>query len=376
MTLLTQLDAIDTSRQRWSRPGELWPQGPVSTRAATPTALADVLGHVEAVEASLTEDPAQIHRLLRRLHVSRFVRWPAGKRRGTRLDALLAGDNALCPLTWRDEPPLLAASTVDALHSATLLLPTASTAWNVPVDLGAVFTATDVTFGGGTDLGITAEYTTGVTLDGIATWVGDLTAWFLAWYAQLPAPGSPPWTETQSLTALDTLWPAELPLELMLGSLDGTVLAAYYYATVTGVAGSTLPLADLMAAYYGIEPVTSLPHVSQRFSRFVAGATPVIPHQGSDDPVTLDPQALYVVQGYITRLAAFFLFHAQRDKPFGQSILRPAWLPLEPLAAVATRVEAQSAMIRTIATRFIDLLQTGLDGGAPPAAWPRRPVDP
>lgn len=376
MTLQTHLDAIDTSRQQWSRPGEHWPQGPVVARASSPETLPNYLAALQALETSLAEEPETIHRQLRRTYDSGWVREPYGKRRGQRLDALLAGNNALYPLTWRDEPPVLTAATVDALYRATTLLPAASNAWNVPVDLGALYTATDTAFSGGTDLGITAEYTTDVTLDGLLTWVGDLTGWFLAWFAQLPAPGEPPWTDTQGVAALAALWPVELPLELMLGSLDGTILAGHYYATVTGEARTMLPLSTLLAAYYGAAPVTGLPHVSQRFARFIAAAAPVIPHQGTGDQITLDSQALYAVQGYLTRLAAFFLFHAQRDKPFGQSILRPAWLPLEPLAAVGARVEGQSAMIRTIATRFIDLLQTGLGGGAPPAAWPRRPALP
>lgn len=376
MTLQTHLDAIDTSRQHWTRSGEHWPQGPVGARASSPTPLPAYLTALQALETSLVAEPETIHRHLRRLHYSAFVREAFGKRRGMHLDALLAGNNALFPLTWSDEPPALAAETVDALHSAVLLQPAAATAWNVPVDLGAVFAATDVAFDGATDLGITAEYTTEVMLDGLVTWAGNLTGWFLAWYAQLPPPGSPSWTETQAAAALDALWATELPLELILGSLDGTILADYYYATVTGAEPTMLPLSTLLAAYYGAAPVTDLPHVSQRFAQFIAAAAPVIPHQGTGGQVTLDSQALYAVQGYITRLAAFFLFHSQRDKPFGQSILRPAWLPLEPLAAVAARVEAQAGMIRTIATQFIDLLEAGLAGDAPPAAWPRRPAAP
>lgn len=376
MTLQTHLDAIDTSRQHWTRPGEHWPQGPAVARASSPTTLSDYRVALQALETSLVEEPETIHHQLRRVHYSAFVREPYGKRRGLRLDALLSGNKALYPLAWRDEPPLLGAATVDALYQAAALRPTATNAWNVPVDLGALFTATDAAFSGGTDLGTTAEYTTAVTLDGLLTWAGDLTGWFLAWYAQLPPPGSPPWTDTQALAALDALWATELPLELILGSLDGTILAGHYYATVTGAEPAMLPLSTLLAAYYGDAPVTGLPHVSQRFARFIGAAAPVIPHHGTGDQTTLDPAALYAVQGYVTRLAAFFLFHAQRDKPFGQSILRPAWLPLEPLAAVATRVEAQSAIVRTIAGRFIDLLRAGLDGEPPPTAWPQRSPGP
>jgi hypothetical protein len=368
-SLTTSLDHLDSARQRWSRIGEHWPQGPVGQRATTPVGLGDYLVLVRELEA--VADPEGVHRQLRRLHYSRHVRWPQGRRRGVRLDALIAGDAREVPLVWASGSPGVGRATLDRLSAAGYLNP--ATSPQVPVDLGAVFTATDAAFSGGSDLGFIATRSTGVPTEGIATWVGDLAAWFLTCYGrgQRAAHSGQPWSKDDAVGQLADARRAEAPLEVMLGSIDGQILANYYEAAVSGSYDSAPKAADTLDRYYGaVIPTDAHPHVSQRFATFVQRAAPPIPHDNSGGHLVLASTATDAIRRHVADLAAFLLYQGRRIRDFGIAVSAdPA--PPGPLAAVTEEIDAQAATIGEIAVAFSDLLRTGLAGSAPLTPWPR-----
>ena len=95
--------------------------------------------------------------------------------------SLAAGEARDYPLTWRPAPRGPGAATLDRLYSINWVDPPAAIAPGGPLHVGGLFTATDAAFAGPSDLGAVAEQATGVAVEGIATWVGDLAVWLLAW---------------------------------------------------------------------------------------------------------------------------------------------------------------------------------------------------
>lgn len=382
MTLSEALAQLGSWREGWSRLGEWWPQGPAVDRSTVPVGLDQFLVPVAELQDSFPDDLAATHRALRRLHYSRHARWTEGYRRGVRLDALISGDSADLPPTWSASPPGPSQQTLDNLGSAAYLTVPPSSTPGAPVDLGAVFSATDAALSGPSDLGSVAELTTGTTSDGITGWAGDLAAWFLEWNArrlEASAKGEG-WTQAQAAEQLTEMQGQKVPLELMLGTLDGQIMAAHYrsylrqavtpeeqhYGTIPDLLdAATLP-ADTLQGYYADSAPADFPHVSSRFPLFVEAATPLIPH--ASDPVSLGPDARETVRESIAGVAAFCLYHGCRDKAFGLATAtfrsRP---PIKPEDAVA-EVEEQGEVIEEISTRFVGLLQAGLDDMEP--AWP------
>ncbi|HVH13580.1 MAG TPA: hypothetical protein VM759_11030, partial [Longimicrobium sp.] len=290
-TIAESLAQMDVSRQRWSRVGELWTQGPVSERSTVPVsadAYATLLG---LALAAGTEDDVRRLRQLRRLYYGPHVRWAEGRRRGVRLDALLSGGEDPELLAWSSRPGELDAATVDALHAAAYLLPALPSA--LPVDTGAVLAGVETVMSGGSDLALAAEYAVGVPADGTAGWTGDLAAWLLEWIrlrAAAEAAGTP-WNDAEAAARLDAVQAERVPLELMLGAMDGRVLGVHLGADVNPL-GTPPEVSAPLGAYYGAAAPEEGPHISTRFASFVAAALPVIPHTGEGTAVALGTDAV------------------------------------------------------------------------------------
>ncbi|HEX2206303.1 MAG TPA: hypothetical protein VHG93_01365, partial [Longimicrobium sp.] len=290
-TIVESLAQMDTSRQRWSRVGELWPQGPVTGRSAQPLALADYVPLLQVAETAGTEDRARRLRALRRLYYGRDVRWAEGRRRGTRLDALLAGAAHDPPLAWSARPGGLNPATVDALHRAGYLLPAPPGA--LPLDTGAVLAGLETAFSGGSDLALGAELAVGVPAEGTAGWAGDLAAWLLEWERLRAAAEAArtPWNDAVAAARLAAVQAERVPLELLLGAMDGRVLGAHLETTVKDDVQAAPTAAATLEAYYGAAVPAEHPHVSTRFAAFVAAARPEIPHTGEGAAVVLSDDA-------------------------------------------------------------------------------------
>lgn len=360
---------MEAARQRWSRPGEHWPQGPVSDRSAQPVALADVAPLVRDVEA-VEIDPARLRRQLRRLYFSGQTRWPEGRRRGARLDELIAGNNSDAPLSWSLRDGGLTPAVLDALHCAAYLAPSSSVA-RYAVDTGAVLAGLDICFAGASDLGLVMEYATGVPLDGTAGWVGDLAAWFLEWNrrrAYAEAEGRP-WSDADARAQLVAVQEERLPLERILGAMDGRVLAAHLEATVTETLDNAPRVSDTLEAYYGLSIPEAHPHVSLRFPLFVQHALPLLPHAREGSVIMLTADALTQVRAHLTQVATFFLFHGRRDAAFVIAVGVPRVRTAATLEAATAEVQTQGAALDEIAGRFLALLQAGL-AGSPIHDWP------
>jgi hypothetical protein len=169
-----------------------------------------------------------------------------------------------------------------------------------------------------------------------------------------------------------------VPLEGLLGSIDGHLLAACYEATVTfevldadaPVDGfpparvqNAIALSSLLAAYYSgtppAAPAIATPSAAHRFRLFVDHAVPAIGNGAGG----LAADAEQRVAAHVRRTGAFFLYHGARS----------GWFPVDPSLSIAdglTRVDAQAAAIQTIARRFVAFLRAGLQTGTPPADWP------
>lgn len=379
-SLADALAQLNFERRGWSRLGERWPQGPVTERATDPVAPQAYVPLVRELEAASSDDFTVPHRRLRRLHYSGHARWPEGARRGVWVDALISGDNADYPLTW-STPPSPTAETVDRLHGAAYLAPPPSLPLTAPVDLGGLFTATDGGLSGASELGLAAAFTTGVLSDGIAGWVGDLASWFLEWNNRRLAAErkGEEWKAEEQLTETQR---QKVPLELMLGSFDGQVLADYYrttlqqavepgnhhYGTVPAILDAAILPAETLEHYYADSMPEDHPHVTRRFALFVQRAVPPIPHTATGDQVSLGPDARETVRGYVSEVAAFFLYHGHRDKAFGAATSVSS-RPLAKPSDIVGEVGSQQEFLETIATRFVELVQAGLGGEEP--TWPR-----
>lgn len=364
------LRQMAAARQRWSRLGEHWPQGPVGQRTTTPAAIGDIVARLRQFETAVT-DPADLHHQLRRLHYSRHVRWPYGRKRGTRLDALLAGPDDE-PVTWSAAPVGPAPALLDWLVAAGRL--TAGPA--EVIDVGGLFTATDAAFAGGSDLGTVAEQVSGVPIEGLATWVGDLACWYLEWRArrQRAAEAGQPWSPQQAEVQFLDVQRAEMPLDLALSSIDGQVLAAYFGGVVRGSLDSVPRASETLERYYASRPPATSDlhlHVGRRFALFVHGAMPTIPYTGQGDQAKPGPDAPQRIQGYLTQAATFFLHHGLRDRSFGASVAAPSGQLPQSKETVAQELASDTGTLAAIAVRFVDLIRVGLQVGRAPEAWPR-----
>lgn len=377
-SVTSALDQIEQALTLWSRPGEHWPQGPIGQQANIPITLADYISRLWELEAAVLDGPPSVHNALRRLHYSRVVRWPHNHQRGIRLDTLLNPNGKKYPLIWSNELPPLSQTTLDALFSAAYLAPPSSASINVPVDLGAIFTATDALFTGGSELAAAAELITGISPKGMVGWAGDLAIWFLRWERrrQEAVKTGQQWNLEQTRQHLGDIQQESAPLELMLGSFDGQALAAYLETAVAGDYDfdATPSIAETLDAYYGESPPAevTLPHISRRFALFVQAAEPPIPHMVFGAGVLLGSNATEVVAAYIISLATFFLYQGQRNKEFGLAVEADRTRPLGSMSEIADEVVAQAETIQIIADQFVELLQTGLYEGQIPVTWPRK----
>jgi hypothetical protein len=316
------------------------------------------------------------------MHYSGHVRWPEGTRRGVRVDALISGDNADYPLTWTSGPPGPTADAVDRLCSAAYLASPSSLSLSVPIDLGGVFTGTEGGLSDASELGLAAAFTTGIPTDGIIGWVGDLASWFLEWNSRrLEAERKgEEWKAEEQLTDTQK---HKAPLELMLGNFDGQVIVDHYrtvlqqaveegdhhYGTVPAILDAAILPAETLERYYADPAPEDYPHVSQRCALFVRHAVPPIPHTATGDQVSLEADAREIVRGYISELSAFFLYHGRRDKVFGRATSTFLSRPPGRLSDAVAEVGSQQETVEGIATRFIELVQAGLEGQEP--TWPR-----
>lgn len=373
-TLLERLQGLETARSAWGRLGESWPRGPVSDRAPAPVSLGDYAGLVRALEAA-TPDSFERHRRLRRLYYSNHVRWTEGRRRGAWLDAMLAGNPADPPPTWSAGPGGLTAQALDRLHAAAYLATPDAVAG--PVDPGGIFTATDAVFSGGSELGLVAQYVTGLPLEGIVTWVGDLTRWFLDWCTRRLAAerAEAAWSAAEGERQLGESQKACAPLELMLADLDGQILADEFASTVRGGFDTAPAVADVLQRYYNLaSPETGPPPDSEarrRFALFVTRARPPIPHIDAGGVVLLSAEATSRVQQYVIGLAAFILHHSRRDSAFAAAVVEGPRRPPGELEEAAEELAPNAAAATAIAGRFVALLQSGLDDGSALRSWPR-----
>ncbi|HVH13748.1 MAG TPA: hypothetical protein VM759_11880, partial [Longimicrobium sp.] len=178
-----------------------------------------------------------------------------------------------------------------------------------------------------------------------------------------------PWNDAEAAAQLDALQAERVPLELMLGAMDGRVLGAHLGADINP-AGTPPEVATPLGAYYASTAPVEGPHVSTRFASFVAAALPVIPHTGEGTAVALGTDAVEVIHAHVVSAAAFLAFQGWRDAGFGAAVGAPP-VPAPPsLERAAALVEAHGAALDTIVSAFVGLLQAGLDGETT-FDWPR-----
>jgi hypothetical protein len=363
--------------ERYGRAGEHWPQGPIGAITTDPLPLADYTTLLREAEQALPSLP-DVARRLRRVGASVHARSGDSYRRGVRTDALLAGDVDEMPLTWSLDTPVISQATVDRLASRVYVRAGGAAAPRVALE--RLMTGIDAEFGGGSELGIAAVRLAGTPIEGLATWVGDLAAWFVEWEhgRATAAARNQPWTDAQAAEQLAAIQRHVVPREALLGDIDGHVLGATYEATVTfqvmdpdaPVEGDpparvqeAVPLSALLTAYYtGTPPATSAiatPSAAHRFRLFVDHATPAIGNGAGG----LGADAEARVAAHVRRTAIFFIYHGPRS----------GWFTIESATTIneaVARVDAQAATIATIARRFVAFVRGGLQSGTPPADWP------
>lgn len=377
-SLTNSLDLIEQAVTLWSRPGEHWPQGPVGEKASTPITLSDYTSLLWELEDALLGSAPPIHSALRRLHYSNHVRSSQNHRRGIRLDSLIKCDESKYPLAWTVEPPVLSQTTLDSLFSAASLIPPVAAPRNIPVDLGALFTMTDALFSGGSNLAVSGELITEISLEGAVGWAGDLAIWFMTWEKrrQEAAKAGQEWNLEQRRQQLNYAQQESAPIELMLGNIDGQVLAAYLNEAVAGNYDfdSAPSIAETLEIYYAESPPvdSTQPHISRRFELFVPSSEPAIPHLTLGELVMVSSDAAEAVAFYITDLAALFIFLGQRDKHFGMAVLADRSQTLRSMEEIRNEINSQAETIQSIAATFIELIQGGLRNGQLPPTWPGR----
>ena len=374
-TLPESLEMLRVAWIRRGRVGEHWPRGPVGSPNAQPAAFTQYIGWVREVETP-APSTSDVFRALRRVRASRHVRG-AELARGVRLDDLLAGDQADAPLTWSSTGTGVSQATVDALATHRYI---GTTARGSRIDATRLLGAIDAHVAGPSELGHAATRLTSTPVQALASWVGDLAAWFLDWEQRrsVAAAGPQPWTDAQAAEQLAAVQQQRLPLEALLGDIDGHVLAATHEATTTyrvfdpdGVAGpeprrlvqDALPASQLLTMYYvtaaPAAPAIATPSAAHRFRLFVDHALPAIGN-GAGGPAA---NAEATIAGHVRRTATFFMYHGARS----------GWFTVDPATTIeeaAGRVAAQAATIDAIARRFVAFLRGGLQTGTPPADWP------
>jgi hypothetical protein len=362
--LLNQLHKV---REGLGRVGECWPQGPLSTDTGQSASIEAYLEQIRILEKVFSLDRADISHQLRRLHYSKYDCRPEHHRRGLRLDALFTGKTGY-PLTWSADVDALSAQTLDTLYKTThFILPSGILG---STNIGVLFAAIEAELCGASELGLVLENFTGVPFQGAVTWVGDLSVWFLMWnQSRINAEHNK--TAWNSELVLNEMQKAFCPLELMLGNIDGQIIARHLGENLYESFDLLPSLADTIHRYF-LESTSSEPNitVSNRFTHFLSAAFPEIPHDGNH--ISKD-RAVERVTHFIERVSIFLLFHASRDSRFGYAV----GFPLEGIGSnrldeIASTVSEQISTITVIAERFVDFIIMGLLGTAENTSWPRQ----
>jgi hypothetical protein len=364
-------ESLQELRQMWEaigRTGEHWPRGPRGPALASVIPVSAYLELAAPVELA-AETVGGAVRSLRRTRASVHVRLPDMRRLGRRLDELLAGNPADEPLAWSDAVP---AAAVDEL--ATVGFVSAAGA-QPPIELGRLLAGVDAALTGASNLGLTGARLTATSASGLATWLGDLAAWFVEWDRRRAA-AERTGDSWDPAVGLDEAQRAMAPVEALLGAIDGQILGAYYGATVfyeyddPDDAGGlepgihiqrARPLREAATLYYlgpaTPEPSVEEPRVKHRFALFARHASPAI---AGPELASLDD----TVAGYVRRAAALFIYHGSRRR----------WVETDPTPTVeraVERVEEQAEAAAEIGRRFATFVRTGIETGEPPPAWPR-----
>lgn len=373
-TLPESLALLRGAWDRTGRVGEHWVRGPVGAPVAQPISFDQYIRWVREVEAPSPSVSDTIRRL-RRVRVSRHVRGTEFSR-GARLDDLLAGDSQEEPLTWSSDVTGVSQSTLDGLA-------TCRYAGTAPrgsrIDTARLFAAIDAVVSGPSELGHVATRLTGTPVAALASWVGDLAAWFVEWERhRAAAEREQPWTNAQAAEQLATAQRRILPLEALLGDIDGHVLAAAHVATTSfsvldpdGIDGpqprrlvqDAVPPSHLLTMYFVTPPpptpAISTPSAAHRFRLLVDFASPLIGNGAGG----LATDAEQRVAAHVRRTVAFFTYHGTRC----------GWFSIDPPISITDavgRVDAQTPVIQTIAQRFVAFVRGGLQTGTPPDDWP------
>jgi hypothetical protein len=333
-----------------SRPGELWPGGPITKAKSVVHTLADYVDWVHTAEAGFGNSESAIS-ALRRLYYSKFVGAAAAFD-----DVILSGNNSDPPMA----APAVPATVIDRLYETSAITTPSGT-----VDISHVFAELDLKLSGETIQAQAAELREGLNFAGTVSWLGDLASWFQAWdldRRDAETQGTP-WAQQDYLRHLYERANVKVDTNDLLGDIDAQVITAESTHPVI-VPGSTsllisadMPPSQMLKQYYGMAPQTDgRGTASNRFQRFVENAQPQIPHTGTAPHVALAANAQTFFADEIAKQAKFF------DNHGGWGVIQGS-----PDPDVAT----YRAMIDDIAHRFTVFLTTGLATGNAP--WPGPP---
>src|SRR5215204_3665225 len=253
--LETALDEMAGLSQQFTRIGEHWPQGPVPSEVSARLDLAEYLDFARKVDLFALE-PLSAHWRLRRLIGSGHSRFRGDHGRGRRLDQLIAGGSSEVPLTWSSDSQITP-TLLDQMYAARwIAVPTSRETWTVPVDLSRLLAATDAAFSGASATGLVAESYARCSLESIVSWLGDLATWLLRWNirrVEAERKGKP-WSQAEALHHLDEVQRDEVPLEAVLGGIDGETLAAAYPFILREGLPIYSGVADAIERYYVSPP--------------------------------------------------------------------------------------------------------------------------
>ncbi|WP_066953303.1 peptidoglycan-binding domain-containing protein [Streptomyces lushanensis] len=286
-----------------------------------------------------------------------------------------------------------------------------------PVDVSHIWVLADRRLNGLSTLShVAGLFLADVT--GLLSWMGDLASWWIAFNdrrikARLAAVAAgrpvtdPVFTEPMdeaSLEAGPRAWLAEgaarCDIDDLLGDIDAMVLMPEFGRLRRD---TSTPIADLLAAYYGLNDRPddrAHPHVDNRFHLFVQRASPEIPHEpvDKDNPtsgVRLAPDAGDRIRSLLKSAIGSTLLTVRLSKSSHHATARRAFPEIDPLVVPPTapfpggdlpsQLQAQlyhelaspwgAAMLTAISERLTAFLTTGLEGegGWRIGDWPTEP---